>query len=339
MLKNFTSKRSFVRLPMTAATIAALLSVANAQPVPQAHTTVSSAQSIYNHVGPFDSDIRWDDSSESATYSGGLPGILSTESKTHTRLVKGNVEFSEVTEWTNYYGTSQQVETFTGLTVGGDPLGAAVTEVGSAHIQAYYKSFSRGDDQSHFGSTANAGWADSWMIAANDDHALGTAGRLRLTLSLDGLYGVNRIVPPEDITYPGVKMAGAVAQLGTSSLSVDSVWTTDSQHHTSSAYIDFLYGESFVTKFDLTASELRKIGLIELTATESFSAAISEVVLPLGTTLDHSFGSFRVANSSDANLYPSAPVPEVSTFALMLAGLGAIGLVGRRRVAKASARR
>lgn len=339
MSKNFMTPARFTCIAMQVSAFTTLLAATTAHAGAVVHTTTTSRQVVAEPRGPFEASYSQDDVAEMRVYTAEIPlqqpGRLLTASQ-------GKSKRSDVAEFghsginssseTSYSNTqTEPANSFPDVAIGGDSLGANVTEAGAASIQAKYKSFSFGDGQSNFGSTAIAGWSDSWLIPANGDHALGTAGRLRLTLNLDGLYATNRIVPAEDLTFPGVKFANAIAQIGTSSLSVDSVWTTDPQHQTSSAYIDFIYGQSFDAKFDLTSSTLRLAGLIELTATESFGAEISEVLIPLDTTLTHTFGSFRVANSSDANLYPGAPVPEPATLALMLAGLGALGFATRRR--------
>ncbi|MBK6854893.1 MAG: PEP-CTERM sorting domain-containing protein [Burkholderiales bacterium] len=45
-------------------------------------------------------------------------------------------------------------------------------------------------------------------------------------------------------------------------------------------------------------------------------------------------GSFNAATTYNVGTLPSAPVPEPETYAMLLAGLGALGFMGRRRKAK-----
>lgn len=322
----------------------ALLISTNATADPVLQTSTSSLEAYAEPHGPFESTQSVEELTETRTYRPEVPqtreGRVVTQRTTHSKYFDGgefgNSGLSTGYESTSSSFTSERAGSFPGMAIGANKLSADVSELGGTSIRANYRQAQQGADGGYtFAGTSSAGWSDTWLIPSTADHAPGTAGRLRVALSFDGAYTTSREFEDGDAEFFTVKPAKAAAQFGSTTLASAASWVTTPQHRTTNAYVDFLYGESFVAMLNLTSTTWRVAGFPFFNASESFSAEITEVLIPLGTTLNHSFGSFNVANSSDPGLYPNAPVPEPSTWALLLTGIAALGCRVMRRRAMA----
>lgn len=317
---------------------AALLFAAPASAATNVFTSASTYESESTRQGPFahlftesittaakgyDADIAY----------GSAPGMLTISSSIINSTVYGGVFQSGKDHSTTSSTTSlehrEAIDFPVGLlAINAKSARADVSEGGVATIAAGLHWNPFGNDTENLShSSSRAGWAADWLVPATAAHAAGSAGRLLLTMTLTGTeftYGQDDIVPP-------LKSTTAVAQVAGSTVALSADWTAGLQKKTKSAYIDFRYDESFAAHLVLDSSPWAKADLgWFFMGSDSFSAQITEVAIPLGTTLNRSFGAFTVANSSDPNLYPNAPVPEPSTWMMMFAGIAALGFSIRR---------
>lgn len=103
---------------------------------------------------------------------------------------------------------------------------------------------------------------------------------------------------------------------------------------------DRFYGTSLQTQQGAVAFQLALWDLTGNTSLSSYSSSDANVALAttwLNTVnadnnpFAHQYTLTRWSSSSLQDVVQAAPVPEPETYALMLAGLGAIGLIARRR--------
>jgi hypothetical protein len=231
-----------------------------------------------------------------------------------------------------------------GMAMAATGTSSGVSAAGVLQIRAsdYYNTGPGSSDYLDINTSAQAGFSDDWLFRADAAHPAGTTGSFITWINLSGQIGSGypvtaTISPPARLATVEFRANGTVATAA-------ATWRDDVQSVGAVVTTPFVYGTPFAVSFNLySASGPGITAGPGSEIIESFSARIAYLRTPRGSVLQHhlsglpvygGMGSSTAAASREfAAMNMAAPVPEPGTWALMIAGLAAVGGVAKRRVA------